>query len=58
MVVMVVVVWVVVATRPIPIVVVGVVADVPVPVVPRVARITPHRVVEWIYAITPTIVPW
>ena len=55
--VMVVIEWVIVTT-PIPVVVEGVVTYCPIPVVPRVARIAPHRVVEWIYMVAPTIVPW
>jgi hypothetical protein len=46
----------IIATIP-PVVVVVVIAHVPVPVVPRVARISPPRVVEWVYRITPAIVP-
>jgi hypothetical protein len=55
--VMVVIEWGIVTT-PIPVVVEGVVTYCPIPVVPRVARIAPHRVVEWIYMVAPTIVPW
>ena len=56
-VVMVVIVWIVVAT-PVPIVVEGVVAYRPVPIVPRVVGIAPCRVVEGIDMVAPAICPW
>ena len=54
---MMVVVWIVatiVAITP----VIRVVAHIPVPVVPRVVRVSPHSVVEWRGIETPTIYPW
>ena len=53
-----VVIWVVVTIPP-PIVVVvpRVVAHCPVPIVPRVARVAPPRVVEGVYAVVPAIGP-
>ena len=45
------IVWVV-AISPI-----GIIAYIPVPVVPRVARITIPRVVEWVYVDAPAVVP-
>ena len=49
--------WIVVAP-PIPVVVEWIIAHRPVPIVPRVAWISPHRVVERIYMVAPAIVPW
>jgi hypothetical protein len=45
-------------STPIPIIVERIVAHIPVPIIPRVVGITPHRVVEWIHTIAPAIVPW
>ncbi len=54
------IVWivVVVVVQPVSIVVPGVIANIPVPIVPRVVRIAPARVVEWINTVAPAIVPW
>ena len=45
-------------STPVPIIIERIVAHIPVPIIPRVVRITPHRVVEWIHTVAPAIVPW
>ena len=34
-----------------------VIADIPVPIVPRVVRVAIPRVVEWVYVYVPAVVP-
>ena len=48
----------IVVSAPVPVVVVGIITDIPVPVVPRVVGIAPHRVIEGISTVAPSVVPW
>lgn len=48
----------IVVATPVPVVIVGVITHCPVPIVPRIVWVAPHRVVEWVYTIAPAIVPW